>query len=109
MENKSEIIKIRVTADEKKAITDKAKNAGMTMSKYIRTSAMGKKVADYSNLLSLVREINYIGNNINQATKIMNTYHAFDGADYDYLYNEFLKLKKVLDGYISEELKNGGS
>ncbi len=94
---------------EKNIISDKAKIAGMTVSKYVRSVALGKKVADFSYLLSLVREINYIGNNINQATKIMNTYHSFDGADYNYLYEEFMKLKKSVDEFVSEEMKNGSS
>lgn len=97
-------IHFRLTENQKQKIEEKASNANMTISNFVRESVLKKEVKDYSNLLKISREINYIGNNINQAARIMNTYHSPDGSDYNYIIEEFDKLKKFVDEYIGGEL-----
>lgn len=104
MANKTDFIILRVTPEEKLQIKERAERADMSVSQFITAAVFNKKVADRKPLLELVREINYIGNNINQATKIMNTYHGFDGADFDYLVKEFTKLKQIVCAFIEDEI-----
>ncbi|MEG2380105.1 MAG: plasmid mobilization relaxosome protein MobC [Oscillospiraceae bacterium] len=100
--NKEEFIKIRVTEEEKNTIRDKASSAGLSVSEYSRRQLIKGKVINSYNLVALIREINYIGNNINQATKIMNMYHAYDGTDFNYIVDEFNKIKELIEDKIKD-------
>lgn len=94
---KENYIRIRLTDEEKKIIKQKAKKQNLTMSDYIRTQALNGKVVDYSYLQKLIVQINRIGNNINQATKLMHLYKPQDDIDYNYICKEFLKMKELVE------------
>lgn len=103
-ERKTAQINIRLTEVEKEKIEKKAAAANMTVSRFLVQSATKKKVINHDNLLSLLREINRIGTNINQATRIMNTYHPDDTEDFEYIEKEFSKVKKLVMDYIGKEM-----
>lgn len=104
-------IHIRVSDEEKNLIKEKADKAGLNISKYVKECTSKKRLVNPTLLLSLIREINRIGCNINQATKIMNTYHNYDDTDYNYMYREFTELKEKVDEFINKEnsKRNGNS
>lgn len=108
---KNNFIQIRVTAEEKVLFKEKADKAGVSLTKYIKECVSKKRLVNSQLLLSLIREINRIGCNINQATKIMNTYHTYDDTDYNYIYREFMELKEKVDEFINKEnaKRNGNS
>lgn len=101
---RTEQIHFRLTPEQKEQIEKKAEASGLTVSQYIIRSATKKKVVNHDHLLQLIREINRIGTNINQATRIMNTYHPDDTSDMKYICDEFLKVKQMVMEYIGKEL-----
>ncbi len=82
---------IRLSEEDLKVIEEKAKTAGLSVSEYIRKSALQgyvvvKNVEQYNNLYY---EINKIGTNINQAVKLANVVQSVDK-------NDVIKLEKYL-------------
>ena len=103
MENKSERIDVRLTKTEKEEIKNKARKSKKSVSEFARQSLLKGEVRDYTHLLALITEVNRIGNNINQAVRILNQYNMADERDYNYLYDEFLKLKEAIEqGLLGE-------
>lgn len=93
---KTERYELRMSEKEKEIIRNKAKNAKKNMSRYMIDCAINGKTVDYSHLSKLVVAVNKIGNNINQAVRVMQTYYGFDESDFDYFKNEFETLKRLL-------------
>lgn len=93
---------IRLTKAEAERIHEKAGAMNMSVSEYVRRAALGRKIKDYTDLRRLIREVNYIGHNINQAVKIMNTYHAFEGGEFSQIQKDFLQLRLMIEKYIKE-------
>lgn len=108
---KDKYIQIRVSAEEKATFKSKASKAGVSLSKYFKECASKKRLVNPTLLLTLIREINRIGCNINQATRLMNTYHTYDDTDYNYIYREFTELKEKVYEFINKEnaKRNGNS
>lgn len=94
---KTEILKIRLTEEEKEIIRAKANKAGLTMTAYTKKMLLNGEVKSYDKKLlhELKMQIRYIGNNINQAVRIMNMYH--DTNEFEYVYRGYLKLKDVVE------------
>lgn len=97
---KETCIVIRLTKEEKEKIEIKAKAAQMSVSKYVRTQSINGQTTDYKHLLSCYAQLQRIGNNINQAVRIMNTYHSNQDGEFDYIYNQFLKVKEIIEKLI---------
>jgi|GEM_PF-3590636 len=70
-ENKTTRIPIKISNSEKEEIKDRAKKIGMTVSAYIRTVALKQKIVIKTDK-QMIRQIKYIGNNINQIAHIFN-------------------------------------
>ena len=75
MNTRTNAVIVRLTDKEKKQLQRQAENAGLKMEPFIRKLIM---VADIQprppdNVVQLIREINFIGNNINQIAKKVNT------------------------------------
>ena len=104
MKNKTVKLEIRLPESEKERVRKKAKSANLTMSEFARQCMLKGKVKDYRYLIKLIAEINSIGNNINQATKILNQYNMGDDRDYDFLYAEFMKLKALIQKELLGEI-----
>lgn len=98
---------VRMTLKEQQAIRKKAEAAhmGNNISRYIRTAALQAKVIDTTPLIDLVREVNRIGNNINQAAHVMHVYCDPEGSDYDYIVHEFDELKNLVYKFVGSYLK----
>lgn len=107
MENRYDTtILIRLSKNQKEKIKDRATSAGYgerELSKYIRDIALNGKIIDFSELRELTKTINRIGNNVNQATKIMNTYFDFTGEDFNYISAEVTKIRELVEKYCNSK------
>ena len=92
---------IRVTPSEKDAILRKAKQAGMTLTDYLVTSALSTRIFVAEDLKPALSELKRIGNNLNQiATKI----HV--GAFQSYNFSEVIQWQRRL---YEELVRIGGN
>ena len=91
---------VRCTVEEKQLIRTKAKQAGMSLSAYIRAVSLGENIiiqetnADFET----VRQLRKIGNNLNQLTK---HYHSTGTKPYQ-LDAILSKLETLFDAMIRE-------
>ena len=69
---KTETITARLTPADKKAIQQRAKAAGMTMTDYLTTCALGKKIVRVEGLDTVLSELKAQGSNLNQLTTLAN-------------------------------------
>ena len=69
---KTEIITARMTLADKKAIRQRAKAAGMTVTDYLTTCALGKEIVRVDGLDDLLSELKAQGRNLNQLTTLAN-------------------------------------
>ena len=85
---------------EKNHLQRQAANAGLKMEPFIRKLIMGVNISPRppSNIVNLIREVNRIGNNINQIAKKVNSEYCINQAQLD----EILHLL----GEIYREVKN---
>ena len=97
---KTEIIKFRLSAEEKAKIEEQAAAANMTVSEYARKALLNRQVKNYDNVIPLYMQIQRIGNNINQAVKLMNTYKVLNEGDANYIIREFRHVKKLVEEFI---------
>ena len=65
---RTEFIRIRVTPDEKKIITEKALSSYRLVSDYIRDCALDKEIIVIDGIDDIAKELRYQGNNLNQLT-----------------------------------------
>jgi hypothetical protein len=86
---KQERIGFRVSADEKRAIEEKAKQAGLSTGDYMRRVALGKRIAERVPP-ELRRLLGATGSNLNQLTKLANS-GKLSGMGIDQL-NELVTL-----------------
>ena len=66
-------ILIKISEIEKDEIKRKSKDLGLNMSDYIRKSALNKRIIIKTDK-EMVRQIRYVGVNINQISRQFNTY-----------------------------------
>jgi hypothetical protein len=82
MEKKTEKIWIRCTPSEKGYVVSMADSQGKKVSEYLLDSAIvpqePAKVVNQKVLMQLIYEINKIGHNLNQLTRLANTDKALD-------------------------------
>ena len=97
---KDTAIYLRIEEEKKLALEKKAQDAGLSLSTYLVEQGLHGKVADFSHLRQIYPQLMRIGININQATRIMNTYHSSTGDEFDFIYDEFLKLRTLLEEYL---------
>ena len=69
---KTEIITARMTPADKKAIHQRARVAGMTVTDYLTTCALGKEIVQLDGLDDLLSELKAHGRNLNQLTTLAN-------------------------------------
>ena len=69
---KTEIITARMTPADKKAVHQRAKAAGMTITDYLTTCALGKEIVRVDGLDDLLSELKAQGRNLNQLTTLAN-------------------------------------
>lgn len=69
---KTEIITARMTAADKKVIHQRARAAGMTVTNYLTTCALGKEIVRVDGLDGMLSELKAQGRNLNQLTTLAN-------------------------------------
>ena len=72
MKTKSEILKFRVTLEEKEIITRKALSSYRLLSRYLRDCALDKKIVVVNGADTIADELRRIGNNVNQIARAVN-------------------------------------
>ena len=69
---KTAIITARMTPEDKQKIEQRAANAGMTVTDYLTTCALGKKIVRVDGLDKILAELKAQGRNLNQLTTLAN-------------------------------------
>lgn len=72
-ESKTADFHIRTTPEEKEMIQAKAKQANMSMSRFIVATAQEKKIFDLRDLPKYIAQVGKVGNNINQIAVVANS------------------------------------
>lgn len=91
---------IRVTEEEKKQIREDAKKAEIKLSRYVRNCCLGKNLVVITDLKDFARELNKVGVNLNQLTRLANegliqSPDAFEAKEeLKKIYKELTKLNK---------------
>lgn len=100
LRKRKQAILIRLTDNEKNYLQRQADNAGLKMEPFIRKLIMGIEILPRppDNIAQLIREINAVGNNINQIARKVNTENSVNQAQLE----EILHLL----GEIYREVKN---
>ena len=75
-ETRSEILRFRVTPEERTKIEHKALSSYRTVSTYLRDCSLGKRIVVVPNVDSLISELRRIGNNLNQIARAVNSGYA---------------------------------
>ena len=103
--NRTERLQLRVSSEEKEAITQKAADANMSISDYIVALSEGKKVIDIRKIAQLILEVRRIGVNVNQIAAVAN-YNKYTNQPMLTKVNE--DQKKVYDLLVKilEELQS---
>lgn len=91
---------VRLTEREHKHLKRQAANAGLKMEPFIRKLITGADITPRppDNIVNLIREVNYIGNNINQIAKKVNSENRVNQSQLE----EIMRLL----GEIYREVKN---
>lgn len=92
--NRTEVIRARLSEEEKEQVLKHAKTEGVSLSMYLRKSVLRERIASKTDIQT-VFELKKIGVNLNQLAKHVNTLPVEENI---------LESLKVLDNYI-EELK----
>lgn len=100
--NRNTIMKFRATEEEAAEIRRKATAAGMTVSRFLRTSAVNSQVVLYNtaDLFGLRSEIKKIGNNINQIAMVVNSNRSVYQSDVRELKKQFSDLSEKLNEHL---------
>lgn len=90
------LMSMRISAEDKELIEEKARKTGLSTSEFIRRCALGRKLPCYSDT-SLLKEyamqLGKIGSNLNQIAKYLNS-----GGNYFSIYLELKEaMKELLD------------
>ena len=100
--NRTTIMKFRATEEEASEIRRKAAAAGMTVSRFLRTSAVNSQVVIYNtaDVFGLRSEIKKIGNNINQIAMVVNSNRSVYQSDVRELKKQFSELSEKLNEHL---------
>ena len=98
---KTEIITARMIPADKKAITQRAKAAGMTVTDYLTTCALGKEIIRVDGLDNLLSELKAQGRNLNQLTTLANM-GRLSVLRGDQLIREYTRLCDTLGALVWE-------
>jgi len=90
-------LEVRLLQSEKIIIREKAKSVGLGMSSFIRKTALEQRIVNKTDK-DMIRQIKYIGNNINQIAHELNTYS--DGMIIKEAYKQMEDYKKILSELI---------
>ena len=98
---KTKIITARMTPADKQAINQRAKAAGMTVTDYLTTCALGKEIVRVDGLDALLSELKAQGRNLNQLTMLANM-GRISVVRGDDLVSEYTRLCDTLSALVRE-------
>ena len=100
--NLTTIMKFRATEEEAAEIRRKSAAAGMTVSRFLRTSAVNSQVVLYntSDVFGLRSDLKRIGNNINQIAMVVNSNRSVYQSDVRELKKQFSELSEKLNEHL---------
>ena len=98
---KTAIITARMTPADKKAITQRAKAVGMTVTDYLTTCALEKEIVRIDGLDDLLSELKAQGRNLNQLTTLANM-GRLSVLRGDELVSEYTRLCDTLGALVWE-------
>lgn len=109
---KNSQIHIRIEEETKKVISDKAKKCGKSISDFMISCSLDKKlividqVSLFDGLRELSKELNYIGNNLNQYIKLLNMLKKVNGVNTEAMVNieKLLKEQILLDKRVRDDI-----
>ena len=101
MQERNSAILVRLTKQEKQSILKKAQECGVKMEPFIRKVVLGQEVKARppNEYVQMIREVNAIGNNINQIAHVANSEQHINNDKIDLviqLQNELIRLVKGL-------------
>ena len=101
--NRNIVMKFRATEEEAADIRRKASAAGMTVSRFLRTSAVNSQVVLYNtaDIFGFRSDLKRIGNNINQIAMVVNSNRSVYQGDVTDLRKQLNEMSRS----ISEHLK----
>ena len=101
--NRDNFIKIRVSADERSTIKQRAEAANMSISSFLRDLALNGKIIlyDTENIYRFNQLMRSIGTNINQIAMVVNSEKKVFKGDIDSLRREVEKISEEFHSYIS--------
>ena len=100
--NRTKVMKFRATEEEAAEIRCKAAAAGMTVSRFLRTSAVNSQVVLYNtaDIFGLRSELKRIGNNINQIATVVIYKRSVYQSDVRELKKQFSELSERLNEHL---------
>lgn len=99
-ETRNEVIKARITKEEKARLLKRVKLEGVSLSTYIRKSILGERIVSKTDI-QVVFELKKIGVNINQLAKHINTLPVDDNIiDAIARIDSYIKELKEITGRI---------
>ena len=100
--NRTTIMKFRATEEEAAEIRRKANASGMTVSRFLRTSAVKSQVVLYNtaDIFGLRSEIKKIGNNINQIAMVVNSNRSVYQSDVREMKKQFSELSEKINDHL---------
>ena len=108
-DNRSIQILIRVTPNEYKSIKKNSEKSGLSMSEYIRRSAVGETIvsAPPADFILLIREVKSVGNNINQVVQRLKAQGEVHSLELEKCSNEISQTVKMLYRTFRPGKENG--
>ena len=98
-------ITIRLDDEQYGRLLDYSEQTGQNINTLIR-KLIDKKIpksVNPKNIQDLIKEVNRIGTNINQISRVANTYHTLSDRLTKNLVNEITKLKEIIKKELIEE------
>ncbi len=105
LDNKTNVIRFRVTEEEYRIITNNAKMIDETVSEYMLSLVKKKRIVSVKEFSKLLSDISGCAVNINQIAKVANTQKFVNKKNVDNLLQEVASLKAKVDEillFISE-------
>ncbi len=99
--NRNHIMTFRVNDKEKQIIEDKAYTKYDTLAPYLRDAALGKDIYVVPGLTGIDDELNAIGNNLNQLTRLANM-GKIECVDLSETRNEVAKIWRLLNSLLEK-------
>ena len=94
---KTKDLHIRITEKDAATIKKKAEEAGLTLTDYVTKCCLGKQICIIEGLDEVLRQQKYLGNNLNQITRLANSGKA-----------TVINLRETQDGFdkITEQIND---